>query len=537
MYRHSTRSLCLRILTIIMASLIAGGFLFSLATDAANISVSGLHVAGNQIENGSGQVVRLLGVDRSGSEYACIQGWSVFDGPSDAASVQAIASWHVNAVRVPLNEDCWLNINMGTSSYGGSTYQQAIENYVSLLNQNSMAAILDLQWTAPGSSQATGLQPMPDQDHAPAFWQSVASTFKGNSSVLFDLFNEPSPDSNQDTTAAWTCLRDGGTCPGVSFQTAGMQELVNTIRGTGATNIIMVPGVQYTNVLDQWLTYEPSDPQHNLAASWHSYAGQVCSPQSCWDQSIAPVAAQVPLVVGEIGENDCGDSYIYPLMNWLDSHGSSYLAWAWDPYGCSFPGLINDYTGAPTSFGQGYQVHLAALAGVGGGSSSVPINKGWNLINVPLQDTGIGSLAAVVADMNAMGQLGPGVITVASSYTNGRFNLYVPGYSADQSATSGIFVYATKSGTWNPAGTAYTAGQTVALQPGWNLTAAPFPIAGISASAVYAEANVTCGVKEVAIYSGGAYSTWMPGQTADVQIPNTSGMWIECASAGAWTPT
>src|SRR5947209_9653167 len=72
---------------------------------------SGLHVAGPRLLDGHGRVVHLHGVNRSGPEYACIQGWGVFDGPSGAASVAAIASWHANIVRIPLNEDCWLAVN------------------------------------------------------------------------------------------------------------------------------------------------------------------------------------------------------------------------------------------------------------------------------------------------------------------------------------------------------------------------------------------------------------------------------------------
>jgi hypothetical protein len=254
----------------------------------AATSISGLHVSGSQLLNGSGQPLVLHGVDRSGTEYACIQGWGIFDGPSDSASVQAIAAWHANAVRVPLNEDCWLGINGAAAAYSGTNYQNAIVNYVNLLNQNGSAAILELHWSAPGSQQATGQQPMPDQDHSIAFWQQVAGTFKGNSSVIFDLYNEPYPDSNQGTTAAWTCWRDGGTCPGVGFQAAGMQALVNAVRNAGATNVIMLGGVQYANDLSRWLAYEPSDPQPNLAASWHEYNFNACSSASCWDSAIAP---------------------------------------------------------------------------------------------------------------------------------------------------------------------------------------------------------------------------------------------------------
>src|SRR3954471_12729363 len=41
---------------------------------AAGPAMTGLHVSGNQLLNGGGQAVRLRGVNRSGLEYACIQG-------------------------------------------------------------------------------------------------------------------------------------------------------------------------------------------------------------------------------------------------------------------------------------------------------------------------------------------------------------------------------------------------------------------------------------------------------------------------------
>ena len=325
-------------------------------------SISGLHVSGNQIFNGANQVVTLRGVDKSGSEYECLGGPLVFDGPSDAASVTTLKTWDINIVRLPLNEDCWLGIN--GAAVGGTAYQTAIVNYVNLLTAGNIATILDLQWAAPGTTLSSQLTPMPDADHAPAFWTSVATKFKGNSSVIFDLFNEPYPDSNADSTAAWTCLKNGGTCPGVSYTTVGTQSLVTTIRATGSTNIIMVPGVQYTNVLDQWLAYKPTDPLNSIAASWHSYAGQICDSSACWTSEIQPVLTSTPLIAGEIGENDCADVYIDPLMTFLDAHGGNYLAWGWDTYNCSsFPALISDYSGTPTAFGVGFHDHMVALNG------------------------------------------------------------------------------------------------------------------------------------------------------------------------------
>ncbi len=358
-----TRRLCLTcvVLGLLLTSLSLLRPSFTLAATPA--SIQGLHVSGNKILNAAGQPVRLLGVNRSGGEYMCVQGRGIWDGPMDAASIQAMLTWKINAVRIPLNEDCWLAINGVNAAYSGATYQQAVVDYVNLLNSFGIIAIVELHWGAPGTTLADKQSPMPDADHTPAFWQSVANTFKGNSSVIFDLFNEPYPDNNSDTVAGWTCWRDGGTCAGVSYTVAGFQSLVNTVRATGATNILMLGGLQYSNALSQWLTYKPNDPAGNLAASWHSYNFNLCSNSTCWNNIVLPVAQSVPLVAGEIGENDCAHGYIDPLMTWLDSNSASYLAWTWDAWGicASGPVLINDYYGSPTAYGQGFKDHLNAV--------------------------------------------------------------------------------------------------------------------------------------------------------------------------------
>jgi aryl-phospho-beta-D-glucosidase BglC (GH1 family) len=266
-------------------------------------------------------------------------------------------------VRLPLNEDCWLAINGVSLSYSGAIYQQAVKDYVNLLNQNGLYAILDLHWSAPGTDLATGQQPMPDADHSPAFWTQVASAFKDSGAVIFEVFNETWPDYQQNSVAAWTCWRDGGICPGVPFQAAGMQTLIDAVRATGATNVIAVGGVSYNNALGSWLAYKPNDPTGNLAASWHVYNFNVCSSTLCFDTTAAPVAAQVPLIATEIATNSCDATWFNALMDWLDAHQASYLAWVWNVWGTAcFPkSLISDYSGTPTTYGQIYRTHLAGL--------------------------------------------------------------------------------------------------------------------------------------------------------------------------------
>jgi len=320
---------------------------------------SALHVEGKQLLNAQGQPVQLHGVNYSGTEYACIQGWGIFSGPSDGASVAAMKTWNVNAVRIPLNEDCWLGINDAPVQYAGDSYRQAIAGYIDLLRQNGLYAILDLHWSAPGSMQATSTAPMPDRDHAPDFWTSVATTFKGNDTVVFDLFNEPWPD-NQDSPAAWTCWRDGGSCSGVPFEAAGMQTLIDAVRATGATNVIALSGVSYGNALSGWLSYAPNDPLGNVVAAWHVYSFNVCSALSCFNSTASAVAAHVPLVVTEIGAV-CNDGFMAMATEWLDGKDAGYLAWTWNAWGssCSSMALISDYSGTPTPYGDAYRTHLA----------------------------------------------------------------------------------------------------------------------------------------------------------------------------------
>jgi aryl-phospho-beta-D-glucosidase BglC (GH1 family) len=334
-------------------------------------------VSGNKLLNSAGQQVVLHGVNRSGTEYACVQGNGIFDGPNDQASITAMKNWGVNAVRVPMNEACWNAESYVTAADAGTNYINAIKAYVSLLNSNGMVAILDLHWTdglytgqssGCSSAQATCQKPMPDAAQAIPFWTSVANTFKGNNAVIFDLFNEPfASRATGDTNSGWTCWENGGTCNGINYQVAGMQSMVNAVRSTGASNVLMLGGEEFSNDLQQWLSHEPTDPDHNLVASWHSYNFNTCSSQSCWTSQVAPVIAQVPVVAGEIGENDCADGYVNPLMAWLDSESTSYLAWAWNAdFNCSSgPGLVSDYSGTPTGYGQGVEAHLKSLAGLG----------------------------------------------------------------------------------------------------------------------------------------------------------------------------
>ena len=327
----------------------------------------GIRAVGNHIEDENGTALFLRGVNRSGSEYRCIHDQGFFDGPCDEASVRAMKSWGINSVRVPLNESCWLSINDAPADLRGENYKAAIESYVFLLHKHDLVPILELHWSHSGDAGARSLAPLPNLDHSPDFWSSVASTFQGDTGVIFEPFNEPFPDRNQDTTAAWQCWRDGcvqsydddddDDTPEVEYEAAGMQSMVTAIRDAGATQLVLLGGVRYSNFLTQWRDYRPTDPLENLGVAWHIYDFNDCDNAGCYEAAPLELAQDLPVVATEIGQQDCEGHFISPLMSFLDQHGSGYLAWSWNQRGgaCT-PGengalsLVEDYeTGQPNS--------------------------------------------------------------------------------------------------------------------------------------------------------------------------------------------
>jgi hypothetical protein len=353
--RGQRRARCARALPRL--ALLALGLLFVFSGPAS--AALTVRVLGNHLVDAEQRPLRLLGVDFSGAEYACIQDKGIWSSPTDRATIEAIASWRVNAVRIPLNEDCWLGINGAPAAYSGAAYQQAVHEFVQALHDAGMYAILDLHWNAPGSQQALGLQPMADLDHSLDFWRSVALSFREDPAVLFDLYSEPHD-------IGWECWLNGCSLPGPegsAWRAAGMQSLVDAVRSQGADQPLLLGGLEWANDLSGWLEHLPVDSEHQLVASVHMYPNNQCNSAACWSTTLAAIARSHPVVAGELGEFDCQHQFIDQFMNWADANGVSYLGWSWNTYDCSAgPSLIAGVDGTPTTYGAGLREHLLATS-------------------------------------------------------------------------------------------------------------------------------------------------------------------------------
>lgn len=343
--------------------------LLLLFSPAAGTRLPALRLSGNRLvqDVAGGGFSQHRGLNSIGALYACLGGWGIFDSPAAGpAYIATILNWSATIVRLPINQDCWLGASYLSNTTSGAPYQTAVVQYIHALVDSGLYVIVELHWTNGGSSQARQQWPMPDP-RTPDLWRSVAGALQNLSGhVVFDLFNEPFPNFNAiDDAAAWACWKNGGSsCSGLNYTAVGFQLLVDTVRATGARNLLLLGGINYANDLSQWLAHMPDDPATALIAGWHSYSTNYCNNPLCWVFNVAPTMAVVPVIAGEIGENDCGGGYITPLMAWLDGQATSYLAWTFITFDCrTGPGLITDYSGTCTQmYGCTYYNHLHAAA-------------------------------------------------------------------------------------------------------------------------------------------------------------------------------
>jgi hypothetical protein len=224
---------------------------------------------------------------------------------------------------------------------------------------------------------------MADSDNSINFWSSIADKFKSYPNVMFELFNEPYLYWLTSGETDWNVLLNGGTISAYvtgdgskytvnyTWKTAGMQQMLDAVRQTGATNIVLVGGVSWSQDLSQWVAHMPKDPQKQIAAVWHAYpnSGTVGDPQAAspkfgsiaytWTKSV--LTAGYPVFITEFGDHNTpgtiGSPFVSNLLPWADANGASYTGWTWDPWGESDNVLIKDHIGTPTD---GYGVYTKA---------------------------------------------------------------------------------------------------------------------------------------------------------------------------------
>jgi hypothetical protein len=321
-----------------------------------------LKVAGLRILDSKNRPVRLRGVNAASLEWTSDGNGHILE----TANV-AIRDWHVNIIRLPLSQDRWFG-KAPEQNDGGKAYRQLVKQVVAECATQHCYIILDLHWSDCNEwGRNIGQHSMPDLNSV-AFWKDFAPIYANNPAVIFDLYNEPHDVS-------WDVWLKGGmildkpnrrNAVAKTYQCVGMQEMLDTVRATGAKNVVIAGGLDwaydFSGILDG---RQLSDPKGNgVIYASHCYDNKGDSVYD-WIAKMEEATAKLPVIVGEFGGNS-GPSKRVPADNWLlhvlqaiDDHQWSYTAW--DMHPSAGPRLISDWNYTPS---QRYGVFVKqALAG------------------------------------------------------------------------------------------------------------------------------------------------------------------------------
>ncbi len=175
------------------------------------------------------------------------------------------------------------------------------------------------------------------------FWNKLARHYKGNAKVIFNLMNEP------NTMPTEQLLNSSNIA-------------IAAIRSTGATNLILIPGNQWTGAWSWDATWYGGanaeymlnivDPSANFAFEVHQYMDDNCSGSSSGITNNDPMIGVKRLTsftnwlkqhnlkgfLGEFavansrigdGQDDVGDEVIENMLNYIEENSNVWIGWAW----------------------------------------------------------------------------------------------------------------------------------------------------------------------------------------------------------------
>jgi enterochelin esterase family protein len=329
------------------------------ATEAA--MPPALKVVGARVQDDAGQRVRLRGVNAASLEWS-----SDGEGHILRTVETAVKDWRANVVRLPLSQDRWFG-KAPEQTDGGTAYRALVRKVVDACADRGAYVILDLHWSGRGEwGKDIGQHKLPDENSV-AFWKDAAAAYKDHPAVLFGLYNEPHDVS-------WDTWLNGGDVTEQerkdnaekTYRGVGMRRLLDTVRATGAKNVVVVGGLDwsydFSGILDN---RRLADPQgRGVIYDNHAYPFKGETVEK-WVARMEKATATLPVLVGEFGSDPkggaglSGEEWVRAVLAALKGHDWDWTAW--DLHPAAGPTLISDWDYTPTPhFGVWVKQALAA---------------------------------------------------------------------------------------------------------------------------------------------------------------------------------
>jgi hypothetical protein len=266
-----------------------------------------LHVEGQYIKDDAGSNVKLHGVSIGDLD-------AIYKGDRKTDSTQAVpitvediidkgSDWNINAWRLPVHAD----VNDETGHHGWNVrnnpqwfFDNIIEPAVSKVISVGDYAIIDWHYVGVSWDDATVIAKTEEFWLGNGTWPGIAAMYANNPNVIFELFNEPGGGS----WSSWK-TRAGGW--------------INSIRGVGANNLIIVGGPGWSQTLPQ--SAGDLFSAANIAYACHIYPQHVGSTMPNWIEYTSSVA---PVVMTEWGFENTGPA---PVSGTASAYGTIYKAY------------------------------------------------------------------------------------------------------------------------------------------------------------------------------------------------------------------
>lgn len=226
-------------------------------------------------------------------------------------------------------------------------YAGEVKRAVALARHLGLAVILSLQAERPSGARARCALPTTATERD---WRLLAPELAGDRGVLLELYNEP---GGKATEARWSAWRSGGhvarSRKTVACRAIGMQRLVDTIRSSGARNVIIVPGLRSEETLAGMPAL--SDPAHQLAYGIHS--PDLEAGPAAWARNFGARSARAPVIVTEWNASStwwgCNAGLPREAAEFLSYLRARHIGI--DAYAFDLPGTVRrGFGGRPTTY-------------------------------------------------------------------------------------------------------------------------------------------------------------------------------------------
>ncbi|MFP2903978.1 glycoside hydrolase family 5 protein [Pyxidicoccus sp. 3LFB2] len=298
--------------------------------------------------------VAYRGINRAGMEYGSDwNGWTgqtYYEVPSSTQITAELAYYKskgFNLIRLPIS---WERIQHTLYGPLNTAYANGMMNYINMATAQGFTLVLDLHnynryatgaFDSAGNQTSNHVQRVIGDgtltvDHLADVWTKIANLVKTNPKVILNLMNEPHDLPMTSTT--WF---------------SGIQTVMNAVRATGSTQLILVPNTRGSDV-GHWNTWAPgggpldsvaalaiTDSANNYAFDMHSYypEGYGSNDESSYGAQLTAVTNWArthgkKLFLSEMGiqiHEPFAQSQITNALTFMNNNSDVWIGWSpWD---------------------------------------------------------------------------------------------------------------------------------------------------------------------------------------------------------------